>query len=227
MWRRLKSPASRLFTQPFIQAQIKENTKAGVCAGNSPVIVVLIVIPSYYTRLRLLLKHTSYICVNVIYCAFTRNISSVHCWDQIYISPVSTAESLGMLKAVSMLAMAIQRKQMDPSSAVAIISSFDDRADPYTVIGSDLCNRSLSECICLRIIMIYVGTSKSLNEVIFHRHFLIEFDYWFYTGGSSQSFFYLLSHQSTNICSQNAEPTFPEICQFYWSPFCSHHVPLI
>ena len=30
-WRhneRLKSPASRLFTQPFIQAQIKENTKA-------------------------------------------------------------------------------------------------------------------------------------------------------------------------------------------------------
>ena len=37
---RLKSPASRLFTQPFIQAPIKENTKlrvTGLCAGNSPV----------------------------------------------------------------------------------------------------------------------------------------------------------------------------------------------
>ena len=42
---RFKSPASRLFTKPFIQAQIKENTKAprhwplsgGHCAGNSPV----------------------------------------------------------------------------------------------------------------------------------------------------------------------------------------------
>ena len=36
---RLKSPASRLFTQPFIRAQIKENIKArvtGLCAGNSP-----------------------------------------------------------------------------------------------------------------------------------------------------------------------------------------------
>ena len=35
---RLKSPASRLFTQPFIRAQIKENIKAhvtGLCAGNS------------------------------------------------------------------------------------------------------------------------------------------------------------------------------------------------
>ena len=36
---RLKSPASRLFTQAFIQAQIKENTKAPrdwrLC-GNSP-----------------------------------------------------------------------------------------------------------------------------------------------------------------------------------------------
>ena len=28
MWQRLKSPASRLFTQAFIQAQIKENIKA-------------------------------------------------------------------------------------------------------------------------------------------------------------------------------------------------------
>ena len=38
-WQRLKSPASRLFTQPFIQTQIKENIKAphtGLCAGNSP-----------------------------------------------------------------------------------------------------------------------------------------------------------------------------------------------
>ena len=37
---RLKSPAFRLFTQPFIQAQIKENIKirvTGLCAGNSPV----------------------------------------------------------------------------------------------------------------------------------------------------------------------------------------------
>ena len=36
---RLKSPASRLFTQPFIRAQIKENIKArvtGLCVGNSP-----------------------------------------------------------------------------------------------------------------------------------------------------------------------------------------------
>ena len=36
----LKSPASRLFTEPFIQAQIKENIKlsvTGICAGNSPV----------------------------------------------------------------------------------------------------------------------------------------------------------------------------------------------
>ena len=36
----LKSPASRLFTQPCIQAQIKENIKAPrnwLCAGNSPV----------------------------------------------------------------------------------------------------------------------------------------------------------------------------------------------
>ena len=35
----LKSPASGLFTQPFIQAQIKENIKlrvTGLCAGNSP-----------------------------------------------------------------------------------------------------------------------------------------------------------------------------------------------
>ena len=35
------SPPSRLFTQPFIQAQNNENTKAirvtGLCAGNSPV----------------------------------------------------------------------------------------------------------------------------------------------------------------------------------------------
>ena len=33
-------PASRLFTQPFIQTQIKENIKlhvSGLCAGNSPV----------------------------------------------------------------------------------------------------------------------------------------------------------------------------------------------
>ena len=38
---RLKSPASRLFTQSFIQAQIKENIKkirvTGLCAGNSSV----------------------------------------------------------------------------------------------------------------------------------------------------------------------------------------------
>ena len=37
---RLKSPASRLFTEPFIQAQIEENIKAPrhwLCAGNSPV----------------------------------------------------------------------------------------------------------------------------------------------------------------------------------------------
>ena len=37
---RLKSPASRLFTQPFIQVQIKENIKAQrhwPCAGNLPV----------------------------------------------------------------------------------------------------------------------------------------------------------------------------------------------
>ena len=37
---RLKSPASRLFTQPFIQAQIKETSKlrvTGLCMGNSPV----------------------------------------------------------------------------------------------------------------------------------------------------------------------------------------------
>ena len=38
---RLKSPASRMFTQSFIQTQIKENIKAprrvvGLCAGNSP-----------------------------------------------------------------------------------------------------------------------------------------------------------------------------------------------
>ena len=38
MWWRLKSPASRLFTQPFIQAQIKQNIKVtGLCEGNSPV----------------------------------------------------------------------------------------------------------------------------------------------------------------------------------------------
>ena len=39
LWR-LKSPAARLFTQPFIQTQIKENIKAlrhwPLCAGNSP-----------------------------------------------------------------------------------------------------------------------------------------------------------------------------------------------
>ena len=37
---RLKSPASRLFTQPFIPAQIKENIKAPrhwPCVRNSPV----------------------------------------------------------------------------------------------------------------------------------------------------------------------------------------------
>ena len=36
---RLKSPASRLFTQSFIQTQIKETSKfrvTGLCAGNSP-----------------------------------------------------------------------------------------------------------------------------------------------------------------------------------------------
>ena len=36
----LKSPASPLFTQPFIQVQIKETSKlciTGLCAGNSPV----------------------------------------------------------------------------------------------------------------------------------------------------------------------------------------------
>ena len=39
---RLKSPASRLFTQPFIRAQIKEKKSKlrvpGLCEGNSPVI---------------------------------------------------------------------------------------------------------------------------------------------------------------------------------------------
>ena len=37
----LKSPASRLFTQPFIQAKLKKTSKlrvTGLCAGNSPVI---------------------------------------------------------------------------------------------------------------------------------------------------------------------------------------------
>ena len=35
---RLKSPASRLITEPFIQAQIKENIPAtGIYAGNAPV----------------------------------------------------------------------------------------------------------------------------------------------------------------------------------------------
>ena len=37
---RIKLPASRLFSQPFIQAQIKETSKlpiTGLCAGNSPV----------------------------------------------------------------------------------------------------------------------------------------------------------------------------------------------
>ena len=36
---RLKSPATQLFPQPFIRAQIKEHIKlrvAGLCAGNSP-----------------------------------------------------------------------------------------------------------------------------------------------------------------------------------------------
>ena len=36
---RLKSPASPLFTQSFIQTQIRENIKlrlTGLCAGNSP-----------------------------------------------------------------------------------------------------------------------------------------------------------------------------------------------
>ena len=42
LWARLclRSPASRLFTQPFFQAQIKENIKVcvtGLCEGNSPV----------------------------------------------------------------------------------------------------------------------------------------------------------------------------------------------
>ena len=35
----IKSPASRLFTQPFIQTQIKKTSKlrvTGLCAGNSP-----------------------------------------------------------------------------------------------------------------------------------------------------------------------------------------------
>ena len=40
-WWRFKSPASLLFTQPFVQSQIKESTKAlrhwPLCAGNSPV----------------------------------------------------------------------------------------------------------------------------------------------------------------------------------------------
>ena len=42
-WRyngRLKSPGSRLFTQSFIQTQIKEKSKlrvTGLCAGNTPV----------------------------------------------------------------------------------------------------------------------------------------------------------------------------------------------
>ena len=38
---RLKSPASRLFTQPFIQAQVKKNIRklrvTDLCEGNSPV----------------------------------------------------------------------------------------------------------------------------------------------------------------------------------------------
>ena len=37
---RLKSPASRLFTQTFIQTQVKETSKfrvTGLCVGNSPV----------------------------------------------------------------------------------------------------------------------------------------------------------------------------------------------
>ena len=37
---RLKSPASRWFAQPFVQAQIKKTSKlrvAGLCEGNSPV----------------------------------------------------------------------------------------------------------------------------------------------------------------------------------------------
>ena len=36
----IKSPASWLFTQPFIQAQVKETPKlrvTGLCEGNSPV----------------------------------------------------------------------------------------------------------------------------------------------------------------------------------------------
>ena len=39
-WWRLESPASRLFAQPFVQAQFKENIKlrvTGLCDGNSPV----------------------------------------------------------------------------------------------------------------------------------------------------------------------------------------------
>ena len=39
-WWRLKSPASQLFTKPFVQAQIKETSKlrfTGLCEGNSPV----------------------------------------------------------------------------------------------------------------------------------------------------------------------------------------------
>ena len=41
-WARLRlKPASRLFTQPFVEAQIKENVKAPrhspLCAGNTPV----------------------------------------------------------------------------------------------------------------------------------------------------------------------------------------------
>ena len=34
---RLKAPALRLFTQPFVRAQIVENRVTGLCAGNSPV----------------------------------------------------------------------------------------------------------------------------------------------------------------------------------------------
>ena len=40
VWWRLKSPASRLFSQSFIQVQIKETLKlrvTGLCDGNSPV----------------------------------------------------------------------------------------------------------------------------------------------------------------------------------------------
>ena len=35
-WRRLKSPSSRVFTQPFVRAQIKENIKAPRWPVNSP-----------------------------------------------------------------------------------------------------------------------------------------------------------------------------------------------